>query len=235
MYYHFLNWIYINNMTQNSLKKIEKFFEEKKPIFLKKNEIILRPDQSPPGVFYIQKGSIKVYYITEDGEEKLHIIYAVGEFFPLTWIFKGTLKNVYYEALESSILRCAKKDEFLDFLKSDPDALIFITTYLAGVVNIFVERVNSLEITKAYPRFVSMLLFLAERFGIKKYGKTIINIPITHKDIANSINMTRETSSREFEKLKNKGLAGYEDRKIVINDLKKLERELYKNYERIPI
>lgn len=222
-------------MTQDSFKKIEKFFEERKPIFLKKNEIILRPDQNPPGIFYIQKGSIKVYYITEEGEEKLHIIYTAGEFFPLIWIFQGTLKSVYYEALESSILRCAKKEEFLDFLKSDPDALIFITTYLAKVVSIFVERVNSLEITNAYSRFVSRLLFLAERFGIKKYGKTIIDIPITHKDIANSINMTRETASREFEKLEKKGLAGYKDRKIVIRDLRKLERELYKNYERIPI
>lgn len=120
-------------------------------------------------------------------------------------------------------------------IPNTPDCLIYITSYLANTVSIFVDRVNTLEITSAYPRFVSRLIALAGRFGVKKYGKIVIDAPITHRDIANSINMTRETASRQFERLEGKGLVEYKNRKISIRNIKRLEKELCKHYERVPI
>ncbi len=222
-------------MTEEALKELHKFFERSLSIPLKKHEIIMRPDQTPGGIFYVKKGNIKVYSITENGEEKLHIIYGPGDFFPLIWLFHNIQKNVYYEAMNSALLKRAKKDEFMRFLKLNPEVLFHLAAHLAKVVNVFVDRVESLETTNAYPRFVSGLLTLTERFGVKKYGRIIIEAPLTHKDIANSVNMTRETASREFEKLEKKNLVGYKNRKIVIKDLRKLEKELSRHYERTPI
>jgi CRP-like cAMP-binding protein len=73
---------------------------------------------------------------------------------------------------------------------------------------------------------ISSLLSLTKRHG-KKYGKNIIiELPIGHKEIANSIAMTRETASRDLEKLTQKRIISQKCHFIVINDLKKLKREL---------
>ena len=58
----------------------------------------------------------------------------------------------------------------------------------------------------------------------------MISVPLTHADIALSIAITRETASRECKKLEEEGLIKYEHRKIVVNDIKKLEEELANHY-----
>ena len=58
---------------------------------------------------------------------------------------------------------------------------------------------------------------------LEKQGKQIIiNAPITHQDIADSINMSRETASRALEQLFNSGLMGQKDHLFTVFDIDKL-------------
>lgn len=221
-------------MARN-LQKIESFFAAFKPVAYKKRQIIMRPAEVPQGVYHIEKGYLKVYSITQDGEEKLHIVYGPSDIFPLIWVFNNVTKNLFYEALDDVTVTCAKREAFLAFLKKDPGSLFTLANHIIDMFNVFSDRVDNLELTKAYPRLVARLLFLSNRFGMEKQGKIRIQAPLTHKDIANSINMTRETASREFEKLEKKGLVSYENHLIVIHDRKKLEGELQHHYERKPL
>lgn len=211
---------------------IENFFAQAKQITYKKNEIILRPDDVPSGVYFIEKGYVKVYSITEDGEEKLHIIYKPGELFPLIWVLQGTLKNVYYEAMDTLTVRRCSKEKFLQFIKEDADVIYQLLSNLVNVFNVFADRIDNLEIPKAYPRTVARILSIAERFGVKSGNQIVIQVPITQKDIANSITMTRETASREIERLEKKNLISYKNHHVVINDVGKLREELLKYHSR---
>lgn len=215
--------------------KLLRFFTKGKEISYKKGEIIIRPDDAPSGVFYINKGYVRVYSITVDGDEKIHIIYKKGEVFPLLWAIRDIRKDVYYEALDDLKLRRVSKDQFTDFIKEDPVVLHELIDRLVFHFSVFVDRVDILEISKAYPRLVAKLLFLSKRFGKKSGRGILIQAPIAHKDIAGLISMTRETVSREFEKLEKRGLIGYKKHLIVIKNEKKLKDELLKYYEREPL
>ncbi len=221
---------------------LSRFFIKGKPRYYKSGEIILRPDNEPAGVYYIEKGYVKIYSITEDGDEKLHIIYKSGEIFPWIWVFRNVSKSVYYEALGNVVLKIAPRQEFLKFLQTNcsPEkscSLLFnLANRIIDVLDIHVDRVDNLELTKAYPRLIARLLFLAKRFGKKEGKETILNIPIAHKDIANSINMTRETASRELEKLAKKGLVrSNKEHLLIITDIQELQKELRIHYERSPL
>lgn len=217
-----------------TIKLLDLFSKGRKSSY-RKGEIIIRPDDNPSGVFYIQKGYVRVYSITVDGDEKIHVIYKKDEVFPLLWALKDIQKDVYYEALSDLVLKRVPKDLFITFVKEDPTVLHELIDRLVSHFDVFVDRVGNLEISKAYPRLVAQLLFLSKRFG-KKVGKgVVIQVPIAHKDIASSINMTRETASREFEKLEKKGLIGYRKHSIVIKNENALKKELLKHYEREPI
>lgn len=211
------------------------FLERGKQLIYKNGEIILRPDDTPSGVYYIEKGFVKVYSITQDGDEKLHIIYKSNQIFPLMWALEDVHKDVYYEALGSIKVTRISKEIFKQFIEANPYALKDIIGRLVLHFNIFVDRVDNLEITKAYPRLVACLFSLANRFGRKSKKGVIIDIPIAQKDIANSINMSRETASREIEKLEKKGLISYKNHLIFIKNIKNLEGELFEHYEREPM
>jgi CRP-like cAMP-binding protein len=60
----------------------------------KKGEFIIRPGESPPGVFFIESGLVKAYDITKYGEENMLIIRKDGEIFPLIWGVTGQERNV---------------------------------------------------------------------------------------------------------------------------------------------
>jgi CRP-like cAMP-binding protein len=68
----------------------------------RKGDYIIRPGESPPGIFYIYKGLVKAYDITKYGEENLLIIRKEHEIFPLIWAISGQERHVIYEALAST-------------------------------------------------------------------------------------------------------------------------------------
>lgn len=207
-------------------KLIAGFFITLKPLRYKKGEVILRPDNLNPGVNFVEKGHIKVYSITEEGNEKIHSIFKSGALFPLLWIFKNIVKDVYYEALEEVVLKKATKEDFVNLINSESGAMKELVDRLLVTLDVYVDRIDELEYIKSYPRLVSSLLTFAKHFG-KKVGKTVlVDVPLTHRDIASSINMTRETVSRELEILINKKLIAYKKHLIVIKDLAGLRREL---------
>lgn len=207
-------------------KLIASFFTTLKPQKYKKGEIILRPDNLNPGVNFVEKGHIKVYSITEEGTEKIHLIFKSGAIFPLLWIFKDIVRDVYYEAMDEVVLKKAAREDFIQFVNGNSGAMRELIDKVLVTMDVYIDRIDELEYVKSYPRLVSSLLTFAKHFGKKAGKKTLIDVPLTHKDIASSINMTRETASREMEKLINKKLIGYKKHLIVIGDLALLRREL---------
>ena len=208
--------------TRPDLELISRF-KKGRLLTYRKGEIILRAAEEPSGVYYIGQGFIRVYSITDQGEENTHIIYKAGEVFPLIWAFNDIARNVFYESLSASRLWRLPKDELLYHVKTSHNVSLSLLRQAVNQFNIFADRLDNLEYTDALERVVYRLLYLAGRFGQKKGRKIIINAPITHQHIASSINLARETVSREIERLERRGLVSHQKRAIVLNDIAGLE------------
>lgn len=221
--------------SKNKPSTLGLFFKQHKAILFKNGQIILHPQQMEEDAYFLERGYVKAYEITPDGEEKLYVIYRPGELFRLRWIFLTDKTHLFYEALGPVTVKRISKEELLAFLKNNPNAFLELTGIIMEIFSTFVHRIDNLEITKAYPRLIARLISLVERFGEKQKRGYIITPPITHKDIANSINLARETASREFEKLERKGLVIYKNHHIVIQNLDHLKKELADHYERKPL
>lgn len=210
----------------NISKGITEFFRKQKSREYKKGQLILRADDTPNGVYFIEKGYVKVYSLTENGTEKDKNYYKPGEIFPLIWTFSNIKKNVYFEAVDDVVVKRLPRQEFLDFIKTDKKILLDIINRITLILNVYSDRIDTLGYTKTYTRLISLLLSLSKRYG-KKYGKNIVlEVPLGHREIANSIAMTRETASRELETLTKKGIISQKGHLIVIKDIKKLKKEL---------
>lgn len=188
------------------------------------HELILRAGESPPGVFYLHKGFVKVYSITDHGTENVHIIYKAGEVFPLIWAFKETTRGVFYESLGLSQLYVLTKAEFLKLADGSLDFCRQLLSQSVEQFHVYADRLDNLQYADARERVVYRLLFLAGRFGRKEGKNVLIDAPITHQHIADSINLARETVSREIEKLESNGLVGHDKRRLFIKDIGQLEK-----------
>lgn len=214
-------------MSDLTSEGVEKFFQKYKQKTYKRGQIILHPDEEPPtDIYFIESGHIKVYSLTEDGNEMCHLFYGPGEMFPMVSFFINQTRDVFFEAMEETVIRKADKDEFMSFIKSNGKYLMDIILRLSRVLKVYADRIDNLEYTKAYTRVISRLLSLSERFGKEYQGSVLLEIPVTHKEIASTIGLTRETTTRELLILMEKGLINQKGHLIVINNIDKLKREL---------
>lgn len=192
----------------------------------KKGEYIIRPGETPPGIFYIHSGLVKAYDITKYDEENLLIIRKGGELFPLIWAITGQERHVIYEAMVPTTTWQISRQTFLDNLEQNPKALSPILDMTIEMYRLHSERIFNLEYRTVRERIISFLHTMSQRFGTETDHGLLINVPLKHQDIASSINASRETTSRELAVLERRELLTSKQSMITIKDSEGLQKYL---------
>lgn len=204
------------------LSKLLQYFYQFKPVHLKNNEIILRPDFTCRNVFFIESGFVKLYSILENGEERIISFCKSHDFFPLVEIFRGSVKNFFAETLSLTTIRYVDENHFQEFLKNDSEASMELINYFSDRLGFCLERIENLGFIQASQKIIFGLLFLIKRFGVADGNDFKLQLPVTQKEIASALAMTRETVSREFEKLEKENILDLKNHEIVIKNIRYL-------------
>lgn len=210
-------------------RTLENFFRQFRLARYKKGEVILHAGDPPPGIFYLKSGFIRLYSISEEGEEFTHSIFQKGDCLPLIWAM-GNMENWHnLEAMTEVETWRAPKDRFLKFIKSKPELLtILMRVTLTRFASLLV-RMEHLVFGNARVKVASILYLLGKWVSKKKGQKIIIKVPLTHKDIASLVGLARETTSIEIKKLEDEGLISNQKGILVIKNLNKLKKESFIN------
>ncbi len=187
-----------------------------------KGEFIIRPGETPSGVFYIEKGLVKAYDITKYGEDNLLIIRKENEIFPLIWAVTGQERNIIYQTLAPTEVWRLSRTAYTKYLRDHPDALMPLIDMTIEMYRIHSERIINLEYRTVRERLISFMIFLSHRFGVKDPEGIKIDVPLRQQDVASSINASRETTSRELSALERKGLIKTNPQYVILKDIKKL-------------
>jgi CRP-like cAMP-binding protein len=207
---------------------VEVFRGSGKELTFKKGDYIIRPGESPPGIFYIYKGLVKAYDITKYGEENLLIIRKEHELFPLIWAITGQERHVIYEALAPTTVWQISREQFTEHIDSHPEALAPLLDMTIEMYRLHSERILNLEYRSVRERIISFLITMGNRFGEQTPTGLRISAPLRHQDIASSINSSRETASRELSALERKGYLTSEQSYITLLDIPGLREQLGK-------
>lgn len=202
----------------NEMRALVNLFRDGTKLAYSKGEFIIRPGESPPGVFYIEEGLAKAYDITKYGEENLLIIRKTGELLGLTWAITGQDRHIIYSALAPTTVRLISRDTFLGYLRNNPASALPVIDMITDMYRLHSERIMTLEYRTVRERLVSFLLTTASRFGEKTKNGIRITVPLKHQDIASSISATRETTSRALADLERKGQLVSEQSFITLSD-----------------
>lgn len=201
------------------------FFRKFRLLQYKKGETILHAQDSPQGVFYLEKGYVRQYATCAEGDELALIIFKPGDFFPLRWAL-GEIESRYsIGAMTDAVVWRAPRREFQEFVKNNPDILFHLTQRILVRLGGLLSRMEYLTFGNAYEKVASIVAICAERFGRKEGRNIVVQVPLTHQDIAFLVGITRETTSIELKKLEKKGLIAFRSRLLVVRNINKLHRE----------
>jgi len=216
--------------TESQQNALVNLFHQGTKLTYKKGEFVIRPGETPSGIFYIKSGLVKAYDITKYGEENLLIIRKPGEILGLTWAITGENRNIIYATLSACELFQINRDQFITFLRTSPEAALPLVDMVIEMYRLHSERIITLEYRSVRERLVSFLLSTAKRFGEEETEDNaetvVLHVPLKHQDIASSISATRETTSRELAYLERQGLISRDQSIITLLDLQRLRNHL---------
>ena len=227
--------LYNESMTSNSApeppehrdKSIASYFSDGIVMKFATGQTIINGYDEPGGVFLIKQGFVKACSTSEDGHANLLVIHEAGEFVPLPWSLDGYhVTGLFYEAMSDVTVIRSSKDKLRIAMGNNAWLTNEVLGQAVNIIAIYTQRIQVLEFRSARGRVIAEVLFFAERFG-RPHGKgVLIEAPITHQDIADSINMNRETASRALELLSEEGLVVQDDHVFAVPDMAKLKEAL---------
>lgn len=193
-------------------------------ITFKKDSIILGPDEPADYIYRVVSG-LAVVYTTNRDDKNTQIIYGKDELFPLIAIVDKVRKGLYYAALSDCVVDQYRLTPFVERLQSDAPFAYETLKEIITQFMLFKARVDNLEYQYASQRLAYKILLLSRQFG--KHTKDGLRLPpLTNQDIANTINLTRESVNRELAKFVKAGLITFENNRITILDELGLRKQI---------
>ena len=203
-------------------EKVARFFSKFKTVSIPHKKTFLSPSLGPNGIYYLKKGFVRQYSISNEGLELTIHLFAPGAFFPMIWALNDIENRYYYETITDSEFNFSDKEAVIAFLEKDHDVLMDLTKRVLRGLDRLSTRIEQMANSRAKIRLASIIVFIARHFGTSENDRMIIPKYFTHHDMAMWAGLTRETTSREWEKFKKDRLVEIKNKQIVIPSFKNL-------------
>ncbi|HEY9688132.1 MAG TPA: Crp/Fnr family transcriptional regulator [Coleofasciculaceae cyanobacterium] len=183
----------------------------------KKAQPIYLPGDPANTIYLLKKGKVRITHISDEGKEATLAILAPGDIFgELALLDEGETRNEVAEALEDCYICLVNKENFEQMLMMKPGLSLKITKFLGLRLKTIENQVQNLVFKDVPARLEELLGRLAKEFGTAHPEGTLVNIKLTHQEIGNLINASRQTVSECLGDLKQQGKIKTEGHKIVL-------------------
>ncbi len=208
-------------MTETDAKAaLKQFFSPYPTQRFKKGEIIIRDLDPFTNVYYIHKGHVRLYTVSDNGKEVSLFIYRSNWYFPTLIGFASAESRHNFEAMDSIEVSVAPFGEFVSFLRQSPEVLFDLVVTSGVLMDTYFKRIELLMTQSKRKSLAFMLLQFADAFsgGEEKPLSAGWVVPLSHQQIATWVNTSRETVSRHLEELKEEGIIDCANKKIYIRN-----------------
>lgn len=169
----------------------------------KKNEVIFEETESARFFFIVITGSVKLYKTSPQGKELLIRIMKQGDYFCCAPLYCGTYP-VNAMTVDESTLIVIPSEEFKELISGGVSGVgLKIISSLCSRVRYLSDLVENITFKGVEERIILCLLKMAEE---KETVEDIVNLSVTHQDLASMTGTVREVVSRTISRLKKEGI-----------------------------
>lgn len=172
-----------------------------------KGDIIFRAGEPSEHLYIIHKGQVKIYRLAESGKEQLIRIMVPGDFMGELALFTNDSLETYAEAMSDTEICAIHKSDMREMLLSNPSISLKILEVFSKRLNEAEKNIESFGSQDSEKRLANYLLELANaETGTTPNVPIEIKLPISKKDLASYLGITRETLSRRLTSLQEQGI-----------------------------
>jgi len=202
-------------LTRSELDEVRERIAIKR---FKKNETILREEDTNKYMYVILKGRVRAVQATEEGKEIVLGMHSTGEMFgEISLIDKNTVPASVIAATDS-LVATISREVFVEWLHSRPKILDNLLDMLCRRFREGMERIRMLNMNNASQRIQMLFMRLIRDYGERQNEGYLLKIKLTHNEIANMTGLTRETVTRIIKRWKSEGMLLMKGGAFVVRD-----------------
>jgi CRP/FNR family transcriptional regulator len=176
---------------------------------LPKKAVLFLEGQPGSDIYYVLKGSVRLFRTREDGSEFVVHFVRENEVFAELLPFLEGRYPVSAQALEPLEVLAIHANAFEELLSKDPNLGLKIIAALTARIQGFLRSMENLATPEVKHRLLGYLKDLSDR-----RASSHIRLPAPKHDIALLLGTTPETLSRLFKKLEEEGMVKVKGREI---------------------
>ena len=204
------------------------FFQKNEPIQrIKAGSVLFHEKEPVEYIYLILKGSIALGRVHLRGKEFILKVLNDQEVIVEYQLFENHPQYHFYaKSLTDCELIFIKKEQFEDFILADHEALVALVSFLSTSYLKAQMKCQDLIMNGKKGGLYSVLIRLCNSYGVKTENGILIDLPLTHQELANLTYGTREVIQRALKELREKDIIVYDNQKLTIKKLAYLKMEV---------
>ncbi len=203
-----------SGLTSNEIEEVLKLAPPKS---YHKGEYIFFAGDAADALFILQLGTVKVSYITSNGDEKILNIFRPGDIFGELFLGKYRHRIGQAQALDDVIVCKMSEEIFLSLTQRLPRIALNFIRHLADSQRETLARTHALMRAEAKYRLLGILLSIVRRYAYTDSVWVELPPSLTQEDIANMAGLNRSTVSSVVNDLRREGILGGTGRSLTVN------------------
>lgn len=212
------------NLAAENLKVLSRYTQGFR---YRKGETIYLPGDPATTIYFLKAGRVKLVYLDPSGRRFTVAICQPGQPFGELGLGEEDRRHGFLaQALVDVELCSISKDSLLAFANENPQLSLRLAKWTGDQLNEIQVRLEELLFQDVPTRLVRVLLRLAGEYGQATPEGVLIDLPLTHQELAELIGSTRETSSLTLGALQRKGLLVRKQRRFLLTDVAALRARI---------
>lgn len=218
-------------MQKNSLslfRTLKQFFEEKEPIQrVRSGTVLFQEKESVEYIYVLLKGSISIGRVHMRGKELILKIINSPDVLVEYQVFKTNPRYHFYaKTMSDCEFLQIKKEHFEEFIKNDPEGMSAFVSFLSTSYLKAQMKCQDLIMNGKKGGLYSILIRLCHSYGVMTEEGILIDLPLTHQELANLTYGTREVIQRSLKELREQDIIAYNQQKFTVKNLNFLKQEV---------
>jgi CRP-like cAMP-binding protein len=193
-----------------------------RPMHYRRNQILFFEGGTAQHLFALRSGLVKLVKSLENGKDRIVRVLFPGEFFGLEALNAANCPLTAV-ILQDSEVCAVSHDEFFTFLRSNTDIALDMIRILVSEVTQVRAQLTDLSYKDARTRVATFLLTLIATSETIPSKTCSLTLPLSTQEIGEVLELSTETVSRTWGTLQKEGLIEKRGRKLLVQDVLKLE------------
>lgn len=211
------------DLTEAELAEVAPLFLERK---LRKGTIIFFEGDTGDEMYIIKSGVVKIQRL-ESSREMILALFREGDYFgEMALITRGQTRSATAETIEPTVLYVLSRDNFIDFLMRTPSLMLKLLEITMERLRRTNEQIEDLSFLDVRSRIFKLIIRLGEEHGKETDEGLLINLKLTHQQLANMAGTVRESVTKVLQELQNEHVIDINQKMILIRDGNALLRKI---------